>query len=113
MFDTALRKVSEVGSYTCALENVEDLRRFLQIRFLGPFVRQDLITQTEAEDFFAEKAEKVNMLGTKWVSGNRRMRTSYVIPKSLGVKYQERCYEVHTTRVAWTADEVIYGRKYW
>ena len=34
MFDTALRKVSEVGSYTCALENVEDVRKFMQIRFL-------------------------------------------------------------------------------
>ena len=34
MFDTALRKVSEVGSYTCALESVEDVRKFMQIRFL-------------------------------------------------------------------------------
>ena len=23
------------------------------------------------------------------------------------------CYEVHTTRVAWTPDELSYGRKYW
>ena len=35
MFDTALRKLSEVGSYTCALESVEDVRKFMQIRFLG------------------------------------------------------------------------------
>ena len=41
------------------------------------------------------------------------MRTSYVMPKSFGVKYSERCYEVHTTRVAWTADELNYGRKFW
>ena len=53
------------------------------------------------------------MLGRKWVSRNRRMRTSYVMPKSHGVKYPERCYEVHTTRVAWTADEINYGRKFW
>ena len=53
------------------------------------------------------------MLGMKWVSGNRRMRTSYVMPKSCGVKYPERCYEVHTTRVAWTPDELNFGRKYW
>ena len=53
------------------------------------------------------------MLGMKWVPRNRRMRTSYVMPKSLGVKYPERCYEVHTTRVAWTADELSYGRKFW
>ena len=33
--------------------------------------------------------------------------------KSLGVKYPERCYEVHTTRVAWTADELNYGRRFW
>ena len=53
------------------------------------------------------------MLGMKWVSRNRRMRTSYVMPKSHGVKYLERCYEVHLTRVAWTADELNYGRKFW
>ena len=35
------------------------------------------------------------------------------MPKSHGVKYPERCYEVHTTRVAWTADELNYGRRYW
>ena len=39
MFDTALKKVSEVGAYTCALESVEDVRRFMQIPFLGQFVR--------------------------------------------------------------------------
>ena len=36
-----------------------------------------------------------------------------VVHKSHGVKYPERCYEVHTTRVAWTADEINYGRKFW
>ena len=41
------------------------------------------------------------------------MRKSYLMPKSHGVKYPERCYEVHTTRVAWTADEINYGRKFW
>ena len=35
MFDTALRKVSEVGSYTCALESVEDVMSFMQILFPG------------------------------------------------------------------------------
>ena len=35
MFDTALRKVSEVGSFTFALESVEDVRKFMQISFLG------------------------------------------------------------------------------
>ena len=35
MFDTASKKVSDVGSYTCALESVEDVRKFLQIRFWG------------------------------------------------------------------------------
>ena len=29
------------------------------------------------------------------------------------MKYTERCYEVHTTRVTWTPDELSYGRKYW
>ena len=112
MFDTALKKVSEVGSYTCALESVEDVRTFLQIRFLGQFVRNELISQMEAEEIFKEKEEKVSMLRMKWVSRNRRMRTSYVMPKSHGVRYPERCYEVHTTRVAWTADELNYGRKF-
>ena len=51
-------------------------------------------------------------MGMRWVSMNRRMRTSYVMPKSHGVKYPERCYEVHTTRVAWTADEINYRRKF-
>ena len=35
------------------------------------------------------------------------------MPKSLGGQYPEICYEVHTTRVAWTADEINYGRKFW
>ena len=100
MFDTALRKLSELGAYTCALESVEDVRRFMQIRFLGQFVRNELITQMEAKEIFQEKEEKLSVLGMKWVSRNHRMRTSYVMPKSLGVKYPERCYEVHTTRVA-------------
>ena len=113
MFDTALRKVSEVGSYTCALESVEDVRKFMQIRFLGQFVRQELLSQSEAEPIFQEKEDKVSMLWMKWGSRNRRIRTSYVMSKSLGVKYPERCYEVHTTRVAWTADEINYGRKFW
>ena len=52
------------------------------------------------------------MLWMKWVSRNRRMRARYVMPKSHGVKYPERCYEVHITRVAWTADELNYGRKF-
>ena len=51
MFDTALRKLSEVGSYTCALESVEDVRKFMQIRFLWQFVRHELISQMEAEEF--------------------------------------------------------------
>ena len=29
------------------------------------------------------------------------------------MRYHERCYEVQTTRVAWTADEINYGRKFW
>ena len=41
------------------------------------------------------------------------MRTSYMMPKSHGVKYPERCYEVYTTRVAWTPDELNYGWRYW
>ena len=67
MFDTALKKVSEVGSYTCAFESVEDVRKFMQIRFLGQFVRHELISQMEAEEIFQEKEEKVTMLGMKWV----------------------------------------------
>ena len=58
MFDTALRKVSEVGSYTCALESVEDVRRFMQIRFLGQFVRQDLISQVEAGTFSPRRRKR-------------------------------------------------------
>ena len=85
----------------------------MQIRFLGQFVRHELISQMEAEEIFQEKEEKVSVLGMKWVSRNRRMRTSYVMPKSHGVRYPERCYEVHTTRVTWTADEINYGRKFW
>ena len=102
MFDTALKKVSEVGAYTCALESVEDVRKFMQVRFLGQFVRHELISQSEAEDIFQENEEKVSILWINWVSKNRRMRTSYVMPKSHGVRYPERCYEVQTTRVTWT-----------
>ena len=35
MFDTALRKVAEVGGYMRALESVEEVRSFMQILFLG------------------------------------------------------------------------------
>ena len=101
MFDTALRKVAEVGSFTCALKSVEDVRKFMQIRFLGHFVRHDLLSQAEADEIYRDQEEKVSVLGMKWVSRNRRMRTSYVMPKSQGVKYPERCYKVHMTRVAW------------
>ena len=90
MFDTALKKVSEVGSHTCALESVEDVRKFMQIRFLGQFVMNELISQMEAEEIFKENEEKVSMLGMKWMSRNRRMRTSYVMPTSHGVKYPGR-----------------------
>ena len=76
-------------------------------------MRHELISQMGAEEIFQEKEEKLSVLGMKWVSRNRRMRTSYVMPKSHGVKYPERCYEVQTTRVAWTADEINYGRKFW
>ena len=67
MFDTALRTVPEVGSYTCALDSVEDVRKFMQIRFLGQFVRHELLSQSEAEAIFHENEEKVTMLGMKWV----------------------------------------------
>ena len=43
MFDTALKKVSDMGACTCALESVEDVRKFMQIRFLGHFVRFELL----------------------------------------------------------------------
>ena len=76
-------------------------------------MRHELISQSEAEDNLQEKEEKVSMLGMRWVSRNLRARTSYVMPKSHGVRYPERCYEVQTTRVAWTADEINYGRKFW
>ena len=79
---------------------------------LGQFVRHELISQSEAEEIFQEKEEKVSMLGMRWVSRNLRARTSYVMPKSHGVRYPKRCYEVQTTRVAWTADEINYGRKF-
>ena len=65
MFDTALRKMYEVGPYTCALESVEDVRKFMQIRFLGQFMRQELLSQLEAEAIFHENEEKVTMLGMK------------------------------------------------
>ena len=31
------------------------------------------------------------------------------MPKSHGLKYPERCYDVHTTRLAWTPDKLNYG----
>ena len=95
------------------LESVEDVPKFMQIHFLGQFVRHELLSQSEAEAIFHEKEENVTMLGMKWGSRNRRMRTSYAMPKPHGVKYTERCYEVHKTRVAWTADEINYGRNFW
>ena len=85
----------------------------MQIRFLGSFVKHELLSQSEAEEIYHEKEEKVSMLGMRWVSKNRRARVSFVMPMSLGVKYPERCYDVQSTRVAWTAEEMGYGRKFW
>ena len=81
MFDTALINVSAVGAFTCALERVEDVRKFMQIRVMGQFVRHDLFSQSEADEIYFEQEEKVNVFGMKCVSRNRRMRTSYVMPK--------------------------------
>ena len=92
---------------------MEDVKRFMQIRFLGPFVKHELISQSEAEKIFHEKEEKVTVLGMRWVSRNRRARVSFVMPKSLGVKYPERCYDVQSTRVALTAEMMGYWRKFW
>ena len=82
MFDTALRKLSEVWAYMSELESVKDVRKFMQIRFLGQFERHELLSQQEAEEIYFEQEEKVSVLGMKWVARNRRMRTSYVMPKS-------------------------------
>ena len=65
MFDTALRNISELGSYTCALECVKDVQRFMQIRFLGPFVTHELISKQEADEIFHDQEEKVMVLSMK------------------------------------------------
>ena len=41
------------------------------------------------------------------------MEDAYELCDAVWVKYPERCYEVHTTRVAWMLDELNYGGKYW
>ena len=76
-------------------------------------MRHELLSLREADDIYFEHEEKVSVLGMNWVARNRRMRMIFVLSKSCGVKYQERCFEVHTTRVAWTPDELNYGRRYW
>ena len=48
VFGTALRKVAEIGAYTCAFEQEENVSVFVM----------------------------------KWVKRNRRMRSSYEMPKS-------------------------------
>ena len=58
------------------------MRRFLQIRFLGQFVRHELLSQQEADEIYFEQEENVSVLGMKFLARNRRMRTSYVMPKS-------------------------------
>ena len=57
--------MSEVGAYTCALESEEDVRKFMQICFLGKFVRHELLSQSEADAIFCEQEEKVIVLGMK------------------------------------------------
>ena len=52
-------------------------------------MRHVLISQMEAEEIFQEKEEKVTMLGMKWVSRNRRMRTSFA--RSTGVSVTGDC----------------------
>ena len=63
-------------------------------------MRHELLSQQEADEIYFEQEEKVSVIGMKWVARNRRMRTSYVMHKSCGVKYTKRCYDEHTTRVA-------------
>ena len=113
MFDTALKKVSEVDRTRARWRVWRTCGSLCRYGFLGQFSRHELISQSEVEEIFQEKEEKVSMLGMKWVSRNRRMLTSYVMPKSHGVRYPERCFEVQTTRVAWAADEINYERKFW
>ena len=76
-------------------------------------MRHELLSQQEADEIYFDQEEKVSVLGMTFVARNRRMPTRYVMPKSCGVKCPGRCYEVHTTRVAWTPDELNYGRKCW
>ena len=45
------------------MESVEDVRKFMQIRFLGQFVRHEMISKMEAEEIFQEQEEKLSMLG--------------------------------------------------
>ena len=52
MFDRAIMKIAEVGSCTSALESLEDIRKFLQIRFLGQFVKHHVFSQEEAERMY-------------------------------------------------------------
>ena len=58
-------------------------------------MRYELLSQQEADDIYFEQDKNMSVLGMKWVASSRKMWTSYVMPKSCGVKYPERCYEVH------------------
>ena len=87
MFDRALRKVPEVGSYTFALASVDDVRKFMEIRFMVQFVRHELISQQEADEIYDDQEEKVSVLGMTWVKHNQRILTSYEMPKWCCVKY--------------------------
>ena len=44
-------------------------------------MKHDLLSQSEAEEIFHEKVEKVSMLGMRWASKNRRAMVSFVMPK--------------------------------
>ena len=35
VLDRAVKNIADVGSYTCALESLEEIWRFMQIRFFG------------------------------------------------------------------------------
>ena len=54
--------MADVGLYTCALESVEYVRMFMQIRFLWQFVRHELLSQREADEIYFEQEEKVSVL---------------------------------------------------
>ena len=72
-----------------------------------------MISQEEAEEIYYDQEKTIKVHGMRWVRHMRREQKYFEMPKSVVVKYSTNYYEVGSTRIPPSAEELNYGRRYW